>query len=240
MLSVAEQVRIAVVQHEESCPLGLFTGWFAEAGATVHTVRASEGEPLPPATDYDALVVLGGSMNAEDDERAPWLPAVRARLRDSVATGVATLGICMGHQLLGVALGGHSRPNPHGKAVGVLPIGRTEAPDALLDALPGDGVVVQWNDDVVSPAPPEAVVLARTADGEVQAARFGPAAWGVQWHPEVDTAILRVWAGEEPEGLIAAGIDAEARLADVDAHAGRLADSGRALAQRFVALAAIR
>ena len=35
--------------------------------------------------------------------------------------------------------------------------------------------------------------------GELQAARFAPRVWGVQLHPEVDDAILREWAEEDPD-----------------------------------------
>lgn len=225
-----------MIQHEESCPLGQFDGWLRESGVEPVIVRAWAGESLRPEPATDALVVLGGSMNAEDDAAAPWLPAVRDLLRAAVAARTPTLGICMGHQLLGVALGGRSGPNPHGKAVGVYPIGFTDAADPLLDALPREAVGVQWNDDVVAPMPDDAVVLAADTDGQVQAARFGPAAWGVQWHPEVDVDILRGWAAEEPDTLVAAGIDAEARLSDVRAASSALATSGRALAHAFASL----
>ena len=43
-------------------------------------------------------------------------------------------------------------------------------------------------------APTGAVALATAPGGELQAARFAPSVWGVQWHPEVDD---EVEAGED-------------------------------------------
>ena len=162
-------------------------------------------------------------MGADDDDLHPWLGPVKDLIRDAVAGEVPTLGICLGHQLIAVALGGSVGPNPLGQQVGVLDVGWTD--DAAADELVGGAagrIGVQWNDDVVTALPEGATVLARTARGELQAARFAPTVWGVQLHPEVDEPILRRWAEGDRERHLAAGIDQEAVLADVEAAAAEL------------------
>ena len=122
------------------------------------------------------------------------------------------LGICLGHQLAAVALGGAAARNPRGQQFGLLDVGWT--PEAHVDALmapvatPRRGV--QWNDDIVTALPPTAVVLARATTGEVQVARFAPTVWGVQLHPEVDEPILRPWAEHDREAHTAIGVDPDA------------------------------
>src|SRR6478609_4458543 len=59
----------------------------------------------PPALGDDALVVITGS-SANVPDREPWMRRTEAWLREVVAAGTPTFGICFGHQLLAQALGG--------------------------------------------------------------------------------------------------------------------------------------
>lgn len=197
--------RYLVVQHEDQAPGGWLTQRWTELGITIDILRPDEGQVVPASVEHDALVVLGGPMNATEDERYPWLAPTRALLSAAVSQGVPTLGVCLGHQLLSVALGGEVIVNPRGRAVGLIPLSLNAAgaSDPLLANLPGDEVV-QYNGDVVSRLPEGATLLATAPDGSVQAARFGSRAWGVQFHPETTPEIFADWMtnfvpqGEEP------------------------------------------
>jgi GMP synthase (glutamine-hydrolysing) len=232
--------RVAVVQHETDCPPAMFGDWLVEAGADVAVCRPYAGDDLPDPATYDALVVLGGSMGAHDDADHLWLGAVKERIREHAADGTPVLGICLGHQLSAAALGGRSGRNPNGQQFGLIPLGWT--PDAHLDPLmstvatPRRGV--QWNDDVVTEEPAGTVTLARCPTGELQAARFAPTVWGVQLHPEVTAQILAPWAAHDREVHLAAGLDPDAVLAEIDGALAELVASWRPLAQRFVEVAA--
>jgi GMP synthase (glutamine-hydrolysing) len=237
----APSPRIAVVQHEDGCPLGLFETWLRQAGAEVRTVRPYRGEPLPgvDAGDVDGIVVLGGSMSASDDERAPWLPATRALLRRAVDAGLPTLGVCLGHQLLAAACGGVVERNPAGRQMGVLPIGfvPTASTERLFGVTSRQGPrarAIQWNSDIVVETPADADVLAATPDGVPQVLRVGEAAWGVQFHPEADHRIVAAWAAEDSPVTAAES----AALAHIAAAADELEATWRPFAERFAAIAA--
>lgn len=231
---------VLVVQHEAMCPPGWVGEWLAEAAVPVDVRRPYLGEHLPGRLDaHRGLVVLGGSMNAYSDDAHPWLTDVKELLWQAADEGVPALGVCLGHQLAAVALGGEVRPNPRGQQIGVLDVGWTAvaADDPLFGGLDTSLRAVQWNNDIVTRLPDGAEVLARTAAGEVQAARFAPTVWGVQWHPEAGEEIVTAWADLDRDAVHERGLDVDHYLAEVAAAREELRAAWRPLAQSFAQLA---
>ena len=229
--------RILVVEHEESCPPHLVGRWLTEAGCTLEVSRPYAGDALPDLTSYDGVLVLGGEMGANDDDVA-WLPPLKRAIRDAVAAGTPLLGICLGHQLLAVALGGEVARSPHGQSVGLTDVRWADAAadDPWVAGRTGDEVAIHWNNDVVTRLPQGAVVLAHSPDGEVQVARFGPRAWGIQAHPEVDADVVRHWAVTERDEHVSLGRDPDAVLAAIEEAGEALVAHWQPLAARFAAL----
>ena len=230
---------VLVVEHEAACPPAHVGRWLEDAGCSVEVCRPYAGDPLPALASYDAWVVLGGSVGAGDDAEAPWLTPLKEMVREAVANSLPTLGICLGHQVVAVALGGRAARNPRGQQVGLLEQGwlAGAADDPLLagSAPPRRGV--QWNDDIVTELPEGARLLAATPAGEPQAVRFAPTVWGVQSHPEVDVSVLASWADGDRDDHLEKGIDQAALLAEIEAAADELEASWRPVLTRFAALA---
>lgn len=234
--------RALLVQHTVSEDAGLFGDWLPAAGLRLHSVRPYAGDPLPASLDgYGALIVLGGPMSAYDDEAAPWLPAVVELMRSGVRTGIPTLGICLGAQLLGRASGGEVRRGPFGPELGLCRM--RLAPDAATDPLLGgvdpEQLVVQWHWDEVSVLPPGAVALAASPAYPHQAFRLGERAWGLQFHPEATAELVAVWAEHDGTSLREAGRRPAEVVAAVAAEARHLVAVWRPVAERFAALATV-
>lgn len=229
---------ILVIQHTAICPPAHVGQWLAEAGCTLDVRHPYRGDELPSSlADHDGFVVLGGQMGAQDDAAFGWLTRTKDLLREAVRDEVPTWGICLGHQLLAVALGGQISRSPVAPFAGVQPVELTAAAltDPLLGALGADAVAVHWNNDVVTEVPDGAVVLSQTGS-DVQSLRIGAVAWGVQFHPEVDEIILAPWAAADvTDGLLPAD-DAQGRLREVAARRPALASIWQAASHRFAAI----
>ena len=234
--------RVLVVEHDAECPPALFGTWLDAAGCEIDVRRPYAGDELPGLASYDGLLVLGGPMGANDDDKHAWLAPLKELVRGARATHLPTLGICLGHQLIAVALGGTVGRNPLGQQVGLLGVGWTDAArdDRLLGPLAMPRRCVQWNDDVVTELPPGATLLAVTGRGETQAVRYARRMWGVQLHPEVDVPVLRPWAESDRGSHETRGIDTDGLLRDIGAAREELDDAWRPLATGFAALAGER
>lgn len=182
----------------------------AEHGCEAVVVDAT-AEALPDPDAYDG-VVLGGSVGSANDGE-PW----RARLLAWLARVRGPFfGICGGHQLWARARGGVVEPMGF-RQNGVWAL---DLPD-----VPGfTGRVAHMHGERVAVVPPDAEVWARDAAG-VQALRYGPAIWTVQFHPELTHRTAGLARAATPDG---AWGEAEVALA---------VEGGRAIFRAWLAAA---
>ena len=179
----------------------------------------------PPAAD--ALLVFGGAMHPDEDERHPWLAGEFRLLADALDRGTPLLGVCLGAQLIaraaGAAVGRAQEPEVGWLPVDLLPAAQG---DPVLGGLPERFDALQWH-HYTWELPPDAVELA-TSGVCTQAFRLG-SAWGIQFHAEVTEAQVAAWLVEDA-GDVAdpAGLRAETR-----SRIGEWNRLGRELARRF-------
>ncbi|MFI6285117.1 type 1 glutamine amidotransferase [Streptomyces sp. NPDC051018] len=210
--------RVLVVQHEDGTGPGLVGEQLVECGLEQRIVHPWAGEELPGSlAGYAGLLVLGGAPNCEDDEAAPWLPAVRTLVREAVGSGVPLLGICLGGQIMASALGGSVVVRKRGPEVGAVPVRRLPAADGdpVFGEVPDGAPAAQWHWDEIGELPPGAVPLLTGDDCLHQAFRIGERAWGVQFHPEVLGDAVAEWAASDGPSVAGAGADPLGAVASV-------------------------
>ena len=211
---------ILAIEQDPTLPgLGLLGRVVRARGLPIVSAHAWEGDlDGLRARDFAGIVPLGGSMQAWDEERLPYLGRERELLREAVDEGVPVLGICLGGQLLARALGAEVRP---GRAArGGLADGRGDArgrrrPAARAPARARRRV----------PVAPRRLRPARTApcawraasSSENQAFRYGERAWGLQFHPEVDLPLYLGWIQNYADAPARMGLDPDALEAAVAA-----------------------
>lgn len=228
---------VLVVQHSPTEPAARLGDWLGSAGLLLDVRTPYDGSPLPALAGFDALLVMGGAMGAHDDEVAPWLPATRDLLRDAVRTGVPTLGVCLGAQLLAAALGGVVRRGEAGPEIGPALVARRDAAaaDPLFGSVPFTPDVLQWHYDEIVQLPPAATLLASSTRYPHQAFRVGERAWGVQFHLETTPEMVLRWAAEDAAEMAEEGWDVAAAVErwDLDTLHADLAEVWEPFARRF-------
>ncbi len=206
------------------------TGLGLDRGS-VDLAEVSQGAPLPDPDSFGGIVLTGSPAMVSHHEA--WSERTAAWLPQAVSSGVPTLGICYGHQLLAYALGGHVGPNPHGRTLGTYPIHleRAAHSDPLLAVLPDPADVHFCHREVVLSLPSGAQPLASQSTDPRCAFVYGDAAWGVQFHPEFNAAITRSYLEARRDLLHAEGLDPEAL-------AGAIIDTpfGETLLKRFATI----
>ncbi|MGZ4533310.1 MAG: hypothetical protein ACXVXP_13295, partial [Mycobacteriaceae bacterium] len=91
---------VLVLQPSETNPLGPMEQWLLDAGVQLRTVRPYAGDSVVGSLEgVDAVVCLGGEMDAADDVSFPWLQQVRDLLSTAVRQGVPLFALCLGAQL---------------------------------------------------------------------------------------------------------------------------------------------
>ena len=87
--------------------------WSEEHKHKLQITRFYENDPLPDPGKTDMLVVMGGPMNAFDYPTYPWLEEETEWVKQIISAGKPVIGICLGAQILAIALGAEVHPGPH-------------------------------------------------------------------------------------------------------------------------------
>jgi GMP synthase (glutamine-hydrolysing) len=182
---------VLVVQHDLDTPPAALEPPLAALGIRMATWYALS-QPEPPAGEFDGLMVLGGIVNPDGTDGDAPLDRERELIADMHGRGLPVLGICLGAQLVAQALGGEAGRMPAGE-IGWVRIEFDDAAqdDALLAGAPRELDVNEWHNYACTP-PAGAAILARS-DACIQAFRVGATTWALQFHVEVDDAVLEEW-----------------------------------------------
>jgi GMP synthase-like glutamine amidotransferase len=188
--------KVLVLQHEVIEPLGVFEDFLRADGAAWQVVEIDEGETIPSLEPFDAMFVMGGPQDVWQEDLYPWLRDEKAAIRRFVTEMRRPFfGICLGHQLLADALGGHVQKAKIPEQ-GLMRVWKTEegARDPLLRAIGDPFTALQWHGAAVVEVPEGSVVLARNEACPIQAFRYGDRAYGVQFHIEVTKDTVIDWS----------------------------------------------
>lgn len=186
--------RILVFQHVAHEILGTLDPLLRDAGFRIRYVNFSrQADERPEVDRYHGLVILGGPMNCDETARYPHLAIEVAAIRTAIERGMPVLGICLGAQLIARALGARVVPNEV-KEIGWYDLTPTAEGmhDSLFRHFAATEKIFQWHGDTFE-IPHGAVHLASSPTCRNQSFRFGDNVYGLQFHLEVDEALITRW-----------------------------------------------
>ncbi len=113
--------KLHYVRHVAFEGLGNIQKWAEERGFEITGTHLDQGEPFPDLTSFDLLVVMGGPMGVNDEDKYPWLVQEKAFILETINACKTVVGVCLGAQLIASVLGGVVYPGPE-KEIGWFPI----------------------------------------------------------------------------------------------------------------------
>lgn len=229
-------MRVLAIVHQRDAGPGVFGEAIEEVGGELDEWTLAE-RPQPPADPlgYDAVLVLGGAMNVDEEERHGWIAEEKALLRELLAREVPLLGLCLGGQLVAEAAGAEPRrASPAEIGWHQVEVTSEGAEDPLLGPLAPAFEAFQWH-SYEFPLPPGAVPIAHS-DVCLQGARIGERAWVLQFHPEVVRADALHWIDdyEADPDAVRIGVNPAVLGPETEAKIGAFNRLGRDLCLRWL------
>ncbi|WP_300668404.1 type 1 glutamine amidotransferase [Desulfoluna sp.] len=190
-------MRVHHLQHVPFEGLGSMEAVLNRKGHRLSATHLYRGEPLPPLSAFDLLIVMGGPMGVFDEGNHPWLAPEKHLIKTAINAGKKVLGICLGAQLLADVLGAKVTRNPH-REIGWFPI--TRAPRLTTTrfhgVFPSHADVFHWHGDTFE-LPDGAIPLASSAACTNQGFLYDDRILALQFHLETtpDSAALLIENG---------------------------------------------
>lgn len=178
-------MKIAILQHVAFETPGAIAEWAAARQHKLCVCPLYDGAPLPELSDFDMLVVLGGSMSVHDEKEHAWLAAEKALIKEAIFAQKYVVGICLGAQLIAATLGATVTRNPV-KEIGWFPVTVEDsaAGHPILKGLNPAMIVFHWHGDTFD-LPKGALHLMSSKVCLHQAFLYGKRVLGLQFHLEM-------------------------------------------------------
>ncbi len=197
-------MKVHFVVHEPFEAPGAYETWVGDRGFEAGYSRVYDHEPLPQSIDgIDLLVVMGGPQSPSTTrEECPHFDAAAecALIARCVHGGKAVVGVCLGSQLIGEALGARCEHSPE-KEIGKFPIMLTAEGKAngkfshfgdMLEA-------GHWHNDMPG-LTTNAKIIAYSEGCPRQIVEYGDLVYGFQCHMEFTPDVIeRLIAASEAQ-----------------------------------------
>lgn len=183
-------MKILFVLHAAFEKPGCIETWASKKGHTIEKSSPYRGETLPEIDKFDFLVVMGGPQSPLEIDKAPYLNDEIALIKKAIQQNKKIIGVCLGAQLIGEALGAKTERSPH-REIGMHLVELLDdaKDDPVFSQFPKKFDVMHWHSDMPGIAE-NAVLLAKSEGCPRQAFRYGDRIYGFQCHFEFTKELI--------------------------------------------------
>lgn len=213
---------IVVFQHHPLESPGRLGHILGEHGQKLDICRVHDDDPMPVDLDgVDGLLLMGGPPNTSGLAELPWMQREVELVKEAHALGLPVVGICLGAQIIAVALGGEVEPMDAPEAgfstVSSSFFGST---DPILAGIPWHTPQFHLHGNQITKTPPGGtpIPLQSSKACKVQSFRVGMTTYGFQYHFEFTRGQLVDCLDANAEFLSGGGVDVAGIKGDIDAH----------------------
>ncbi|MEB5887880.1 type 1 glutamine amidotransferase [Enterobacter roggenkampii] len=202
-------MHIHFIIHEHFEAPGAYEIWGKSRGCSLSYTRVYQGDPLPEELGgTDLLIIMGGPQSpATTREECPWFDAQaeKALISRAIEAGKTVIGVCLGSQLIGEALGAAFCHSPE-KEIGKFPVMLTDAGKAnpLFEGFGSVLNVGHWHNDMPG-LTPQAKVLAYSEGCPRQIVQYSERVYGFQCHMELTPEVVELLIEHSQNDLRRAG-----------------------------------
>lgn len=198
-------MNLHIIMHESFESPAAIEIWARERRFDMSYTRLYEGDVFPEECNFDFLVVMGGPQSpATTIEECPHFDAQKevAFIQKAIEQGKILLGVCLGAQMIGEALGAKFDHSPN-REIGVFPLVLTEdgKQDAIFSSFPETFMVGHWHGDMPG-LTSESKILATSEGCPRQIVRYTPRIYGFQCHFEFNPAAIEAMIQNSADELL--------------------------------------
>jgi len=179
---------ILILEHDDLDSSQRLGQLLSDYGHKLDVRLLHKGDDLPPDLDnVDGLISMGGPQDTDQVGDHPWMAGEMAMIKDAHERDIPVMGVCLGAQLVAVALGGEvARMQAPELGMGKTTLSFFGSTDPILTGIPWNTVQMHAHGCEITKAPPGGTPapLASTKASKCQAFRVGLTTYGFQYHFE--------------------------------------------------------
>lgn len=183
-------MRIHSLLHAKHETIAAVANWSEHHSHSLSATNLYLGDELPCIDDFDLLLIMGGPMSVNDENKYKWLASEKLFIKEAIDKGKYVLGICLGAQLIANALGAEVKANPY-KEIGWFPVKKAMwSANPIADILPFFFTTFHWHGETFD-IPENAKLIFSSEACPNQSFIYGDRTVAFQFHMEVTPEIIQ-------------------------------------------------